>query len=148
MQLQFIKQPGMLIAADELARETLAKIPTGTIVTAEPKIPRNIKHHRMFFALMTLVHENLPERSADLYPTVENLVDAMKLAVGHYETIRLPNGKTGQKLKSISFAKMDQHAFDSFFNKCCDIIAVHFLPGVSDKQLKSEVALMIGARAA
>jgi hypothetical protein len=148
MQTLYIKQPGMLIAADDLARQLLAKIPNGTTVTAEPKVPRNVKHHRMFFALMTLVHENLPERSSALYPTVENLVDAMKLATGHYETIRLPNGKTGFKLKSISFAKLDQTQFNEFFDRCCNVIAEHFIPGLPAGKLRSEVELMIGARAA
>jgi hypothetical protein len=47
--------------------------------------------------------------------------------------------------KSISFAKMSQEEFSAFYNRCCDLIAKHFLPGVTSAELHAEVALMIGA---
>lgn len=148
MQTAYIKQPGMLIAADDATREVLAKIKNGTTVMAEPKVPRNLKHHRMFFALMNLVHENLPERSVALYPDVDHLVAAMKYAVGLYEMRYLPNGTSFPVLGSISFAAMDQTKFNEFFDRCCDVIAKHFIPGLPPGQLRSEVELMTGARAA
>jgi hypothetical protein len=43
---------------------------------------------------------------------------------------------------------MDQSAFDIFYDRVCDLIAAHFLPGVTSDQLKAEVETMIGIRKA
>jgi hypothetical protein len=43
---------------------------------------------------------------------------------------------------------MDQFEFSQFYDRVCDLVAKHFLPGVSVEALKAEVEEMIGARAA
>lgn len=139
----FIKQPGLLIAADDATRAMLNRIKNGTEVTAEPKVPRNVRFHRMFWALMTKVWEN-----QERYATVENLVDAFKVVAGHADLIVLPSGKEVWVPRSISFAKMDDTAFSDFYDRCADVLAKHFLPGITSEELKREVGLMIGARAA
>ena len=39
---------------------------------------------------------------------------------------------------------MDQTEFSKFYDRVCDILAKHFLPGVTSAELKAEVSLMIG----
>lgn len=134
----FRKELGRLVPADEAASAALAKIKLGADVQVEIKRPRNIKHHRKFFALMQLVYQN-----QEHYASLEHLVAALKTAVGHCDLVP---GKTGVLValpKSIAFHSMDQSAFDEFYDKCIDIIAKHFLPGVDSDQLRSEVEELI-----
>jgi hypothetical protein len=129
---------------DQAGEDAMRKLGQGEVVMIEMKRSRNIKHHRMFWALMSLVWENMDSAR---YPTVDDLVSAIKIAAGHRTRIELPNGEIGFIPGSIAFHKMDQAAFSDFYNRVCDLIAKHFLPGVSSEDLKREVEIMIGLAA-
>lgn len=137
------KHLGSLRPADEAGEDALRKIGNGEVVSIELKRPRNIKHHRMFWALMTIVHSNMDEAR---YPTVEDLVAAVKIAAGLRTRIVLPSGDVGFIPGSIAFHKMDQAAFSDFYDRVCDLIAKYFLPGVTSEQLREEVEIMTGLR--
>lgn len=137
------KHLGSLRPADEAGEDALRKIGNGEVVSIELKRPRNIKHHRMFWALMTIVHNNMDEAR---YPTVEDLVAAVKIAAGLRTRIVLPSGDVGFIPGSIAFHKMDQAAFSDFYDRVCDLIAKYFLPGVTSEQLREEVEIMTGLR--
>lgn len=139
-----IKSLNSLRPADELGEAALRKIGHGEVVSIEVKRPRNIKHHRMFWALMGLVHDNIDQ---ERYPTVEDLVAAIKIAAGLRTRIELPNGDIGFIPGSIAFHKMDQDEFSKFYDRVCDLIAKHFLPGVNTDDLRREVEIMIGVAA-
>jgi hypothetical protein len=98
----------------------------------------------MFWALMTIVHDNM---DSERYPTVEDLTSAVKIAAGLRTRIELPNGDVGFIPGSIAFHKMDQTAFGEFYNRVCDLICKHFLPGVDSDALREEVEIMCGLRA-
>ena len=129
---------------DQAGEDAIRKLGQGEVVMIEMKRSRNIKHHRMFWALMSLVWEN---QDTVRYPTVDDLVSAIKIAAGHRTRIELPNGEIGFIPGSIAFHKMDQAAFSDFYDRVCDLIAKHFLPGVSSADLKREVEIMIGLAA-
>jgi hypothetical protein len=137
------KHLGALRPADDAGCEALRKIGNGQIVSVEIKQSRNIKHHRMFWALMSIVHDNMDH---ERYPTVEDLVAAVKIYAGLRTRIELPNGTVGFIPGSLAFAKMDQTAFDAFYDQVCDLIAKHFLPGISSDALRAEVEIMTGVR--
>lgn len=138
---------GHLAPAEERAAEWTAKMRAGEMITIQPpKRARNGKHHRLFFALMTLVYQNLPEDSAALYRNVDQFVSAVKIAAGHYDELTTPGGTVHKIPKSISFARMDQTAFDQFYDSVCELIINHFLPGVTSEDLKREVGQMVGTR--
>lgn len=135
------KHLGALRPADEAGSEALRLIANGDLVMVEIKKSRNIRHHRLFWALMTVVHDNM---DTERYPTVEDLAAAVKIAAGLRTRIELPNGEIGFIPGSIAFHKMDQIAFSAFYDRVCDLIAKHFLPGVSSGELKQEVSIMCG----
>lgn len=137
-----VKKLSALRPLDEAGEVALGSIGDGEVVTVEVRKTRNPKHHRKFWALMTIVWDNMDH---DRYPTVENLVAAIKISAGHREVVQLPNGTEVYIPKSISFAKMDQTEFNAFYDRVCDLIATHFLPGVTSAELHAEVALMVGA---
>jgi hypothetical protein len=139
-----IKHLNSLRPVDELGEAALRKIGHGEIFQVEIKRPRNIKHHRMFWVLMGLVHDNLDH---DLYPTVEDLVAAVKISAGLRTRIELPSGEVGFIPGSIAFHKMDQDEFSKFHDRVCDLIAKHFLPGVNTDDLRREVEILIGVAA-
>ena len=123
----------------------MAGIKHGKVVMVEVRQSRNLAFHRQFWALMTLVHQNLPEDRAVLYPTLENFVDAVKIAAGLRESITMPNGTVYFRPGSIAFHQMDEIGFADFYNRVCLLLVEHWLPGVTDAELKNEVSLMVGA---
>lgn len=144
MKILLRKQFGSLRPVDPAGEEMLTKIPNGATVQAEIRRPRNVRHHRMYWALISLVWENIDQ---ERYPSPEDLHAAIKIAAGLRTRIVLPDGTVGFIPGSTAFHKMDQAAFDQFYNRVCDLIARHFLPGVSSEDLKREVLEMIGAAA-
>jgi len=135
------KHLNSLRPVDEGGEDALRKIGQGELVMVEVKRPRNLKHHRLYWALVSLVWQNM---DGDRYPTAEDLHSAIKIAAGLRTMIQLPDGTVGFIPGSIAFHKMDQTAFSEFYDRVCDLVAKHFLPGVTVLELKNEVAAMIG----
>lgn len=144
MKFLCAKQLGSLRPVDQSGEDALRKIGQGQMVMIEMRRPRNIKHHRKYWILISLVWEQLDEAR---YPTVEDLHAAIKISAGLRTRIELPDGTLGFIPGSIAFHSMDQTAFDAFFNRVCDLIARHFLPGVTSAELRHEVELLIGVSA-
>ncbi len=140
MKLLFTKTLGALRPADPEAEDALRKIANGTLVTVEMKRGRNLQHMRLFFALLHLVYEN-----QDRYDTFEGFRAAFTIALGWCETLVLPDGKTAFFPKSISFASMDQTAFDVFFDDAVNLVCQRWLPTVTNEELRCEIHEMVAA---
>jgi hypothetical protein len=125
---------GKLVPADEASRAILSKIKTGDVVRVEVKRPRNTAHHRKFFALLNVVFEN-----QEAYENPDHLLLALKYAVGHCDIVIAKDGSKMPIGRSIAFHKMNQAEFEAFYEKCLDVIAKHFLPGVETDALRAEV---------
>jgi len=141
-----MKRGASLVPTDEESADALAKIKDGKQVSVEIKRSRNPQMHRLYFALVRLVFDNLPDDMAERYPTKDQLHSAMKVSAGIYTPFKLADGREGFIPGSISFEKMDQAAFEAFWSKVCDAVAKYFLPGVTSKELRDEVERMIGMR--
>lgn len=125
-------------------RDKLRHVKVGDIIEVTFKKPRSQQHHKLFFALLSLVHENLPERAVTQFPTVENLLDALKLETGYYETRFMMDGRVYRRPASISFASMDQTAFAEFYDRASKALVGHFFPGTPVEQWQQEAAQMAG----
>lgn len=133
--LHFRKDFGKLIPIDPAAEAALAKIKFGTDVQVEIKRPRNLYHHRKFWALANLVADN-----QEHYETPEQVVAALKAATGHCDWFPMKDGEHMVAIpKSIAFHKMDQTEFEAFYDRCIQVVAKHFLPGVESDALRAEV---------
>lgn len=136
-----------LLPTDQKGAALLARIKQNEIVTVEVRRPRSLKHLRLFWALMDKVWENLPERLGNVYPSQDNLVDAFKIATGHFEPLVNLDGEViGQKPKSIAFHSMGQDKFNEFFETVITLVIAHFLPGVTKDELRQEIEEMLGMR--
>lgn len=130
--------------AERAAEDALARMKNGSFVWVTAKRIRSVKHHRLFFAVLNLVHENLPERYGNAFPRPENLLDAIKLALGYCEPIVDLQGEVvGQKPASISFHSMGQDEWTTFFDRAMDLITGHFLREVGKDELIAEVEKLL-----
>ena len=137
-ELLMLKKSGVLWPASDDAAEALRGIKNGSIIKTKVTQPRNTRHHRLFFLLLKKVVEN-----SDEYETTEALLIALKIALGHVNTIIGHDGQVYHVPKSIAFHKMDQIEFNQFYDRCVAVICKYFLPGVSDQELRKEVQSMI-----
>ena len=135
-----------LLPVDEKGQQILSRLKPGQLVRVDVRRQRSIKHHRLFFLLMNTVHKNLPERYDNIYPTVDSLVDAIKMEVGCFETFVTLDGEVVRRPGSIAFHKMGQDGFNEFYNRVCDIVIEHFYPGMESDDLKREVESMTCTR--
>lgn len=117
----------------------MRRIKQDEVVRAEIVRVRSPQQHRMYWALMTLIH---PQQ--DQWPTVESLSKAILCAIGHGEVVESKAGVKWLKPKSISFGNLDQSEFNQIFNLAIKLVCEKILPGVSDEELRREVQDMIG----
>ena len=123
---------------DEAAADVISKIPAGAVIKASWVSPRNIRAHRLFFAMLKIVSDNMDNCSVD------NLLDVIKLGTGHTKIIELPGGAYYAIPKSISFSAMDQDTFSAFFTKAVDYIISDVLPGIDKEALTHEIYSLAG----
>lgn len=128
---------GTLIPTTEASREWLESLPHGEVVSGEFKRPRNGRHHAKFFAMLDLVFKNQSH-----YKSVEEILLVFKHHVGHGKWIvTKQNGDISEVFMpgSISFAKMDQAAFEDFYNKAVDFVCTTIIPGLEEGDLRREL---------
>ena len=136
MKAFFTRTVSGLSPADDEARDLLRSIKPGSTVGLELSRPRNIRFHRLYWGLCSAIASAIGAQS-------ENVSDVIKLRSGHFtvvqtktERLRLP--------KSISFAKMDQAEFRSFFERACVVVCEEFLPHMKPGELTKQIEQMVG----
>ena len=130
----FRKRLGSLVPASPRAEAVMAKLKADDLVTVEVKQPRNLAHHRKFFALLDLIFENQQR-----FRTCDEMLVAIKVYMGVCNTMALKDGTAVRVPRSISFASMDQPEFERFYEMVLDVVAEHIIPGIDKPSLKQEV---------
>ncbi|MCO5092631.1 hypothetical protein [Bosea sp. (in: a-proteobacteria)] len=140
----FVKRNGGLFPGDALARAAFAKMKDGAGYLVNLHRPRNLMHHRKLFALLNLVQDN-----TDRWPTVETLLDDLKISTGLFETrVNAVTGIPYIVAKSISFASMTQDEFEQWFERAVDLICKQVL-AMDREYLLAEIGdILAGRRAA
>ena len=108
------------------AQAFTAKCKLGQIVELKPTRVRNGKFHRLFFAILKLISEN---SNPEITP--ETALYLAKVGAGCGEWISTPGGKDLFVPGSISFASMDQTAFDAFVKKAIPPLCMRFMNGTA-----------------
>jgi len=128
MELLLVKQfDNSFKVAYDSDHEKLKKIKAGKTVKCKITMPRNVMFHRKFFALINMVYQN-----QERYSNTDDLRNDLTIASGYYTQRTNLQGDVITEAKSISFASMDQHAFDDYYSKVLDCIVKYFN---FDKQL-------------
>jgi hypothetical protein len=109
------RMAGALRPIDQESLDEMSKLPIGRALHVEVKQPRNAAHHRLFWALCARIAN---ARGVDS----ENIADVLKIATGHFTLVRTRSYGDVHIPKSISFAKMDQTEFRTFFERCVLVV--------------------------
>ena len=140
----FVKRKGALVPGDADAWAAFAKMKEEAAYLVNLNRPRNISHHRKLFALLGLVQDH-----SDKWPTVETLLDDLKISTGLFETrINAVTGIPYVVAKSISFASMAQEEFEQWFDRAVDLICKQVLDMSRDDLLAEIGDILAGRRAA
>lgn len=132
------KTIGGLKPADALAEEVYQGLALNAEVFAEVTRPRNLGHHKKLFALLKIIRDN-----QDHYKTTDDVLDAVKIGTGHCYPVEYRPGNWMVKTKSIAWNKMDQLAFNEFWEKVVTLVITKFLPGVKREDLEAEIMTMV-----
>lgn len=104
---------GGLRPCDDHGFEVLRKIKVGEVIQCELTKPRNLAHHRKFWALLNVFWQAAGDWSSPYAVLIE-----LKVRLGYVQKVVIrETGEVVSVPKSISFAQMDQFEFDSFYEK-------------------------------
>ncbi|WP_462375948.1 DUF1367 family protein [Segatella buccae] len=137
--------PAGLVPLDDMDWEQKKQLRLGSDVRVHITMPRNLRFHKKFMALLRLTLDNLPEdiqQSMHIY-SIEAMLAAVKIDLGYYDTVQV-SGRNVVKLRSISFAKMDEAAFERFYDLAVTDILNNYLQGADRNLLLQEVEETIG----
>ncbi len=123
---------GFVPASDD-ATLFFGKTKLGQLVTLDGKQARNLKFHRLFFAILRLISDNsrphISEKAA---------LHFAKLAAGVGEPVIDSRGETHFVPGSISFGSMDQQAFDDFVQRAIPPLVGRFMAGTAPEAVIRE----------
>lgn len=110
-------------AIDEQSNDSLVELPTDRDIKIVATVPRNLKFHRKFFALLSTILNYMDERTKlqhNIFSTTE-LLQRLKLDLGLYTLYvmgpgsKIPEGTPVFIPDSISFGKMDEAKFNKMY---------------------------------
>lgn len=119
------------------------KLKVGEEVVADIQPPRNIRHHRKFFAFLRLVLDSAPDtyvingRKEETPQSIPKLLDWIKIKTGHFTPMCVGDEVYPQP-DSISFEKMNEAEFSVFYDRALDVVLSVLLRGVSKEQIEEE----------
>lgn len=122
-----------LIPADAEGAIALGKIALGDVVQVDVVQPRQSNFHRKFFSLLRLVLDN-----QEKYQSEDELLDALKIGVGHCDTIER-NGVKYRIPKSISYDALSNEEFAAFYDRAVHWVCTSVIPGMDERGLDEEV---------
>jgi len=138
MKAFFYKTLHGLSAADERSTLCLKGLKVGQLVQVEVTRPRNVQHHRLYWAMCQRIADNVPGITS-----AEEVSDILKINTGHCTTIKGAT-QTYKLPKSIAFSSMSQDDFNTFFDRCCQVIATEWLRHLTGNQVRAELLDMMG----
>lgn len=130
-----------LFPSDKRSIEALQKWEMGDIVVADVRRPRNPKHNAKFWVLMQTVWESTEVQ--DRYANPRALAKAIELALGYFDTVKLPDGTVGYAIHSLNFESMAQDEFANFYSQAIDVIVTQLVPNLNREDLERQVMEMI-----
>ena len=99
--------------------ELLSDIPNGAEFEIFRLSPRSTRHNGMYRAQLDLI-----VKATEAFPSPDKMHDWIKLKLGYTAPIMDPKGKVvGMSLDSAAFDKMDQAAFNVFYQQAERLIA-------------------------
>lgn len=111
----------------------LARCKFGEIVALEGRKVRNGNYHRLFFAMLKLISDN-----SEPHISPKAAMHFAKLATGTGEVVTDSQGNKHFVPGSISFARMDQAAFEAFVQQAIPPLVGRFMAGTAPDAVVKE----------
>lgn len=107
----------------------------GESYKARISVARNIRFHRMFFALINAAWSFQSEKTqAFFHNSVEQFRKTVELMAGHYDTVYSVERKEWQQIpRSIAFDKMDEPEFRELYERIKDVLLSVFLQNIPER---------------
>lgn len=117
------------------------RLRVGSVVRCKVSNPRNYEHHKKFFALVRLTFDNLPLPLVEKW-NIRNEYDMLrrfKRDLGYFTNTINEYGEHEIEYLSITFAAMEQHEFEQFYNQCIDLVLFKYIKGIDKQDLITEI---------
>lgn len=125
----------VLVPIDDDGRDILAALKPDSAVMVELFTPRNVRHHRLLFALFKKLCDGGVWEG-----DVNTFKDWAKFATGHVRTAVDHLGNPHYVPKSIAFESMDQATFNRWFDRVVYLVVQRLLNNsVEWEALKQEI---------
>lgn len=129
MRCIFEKGPGdVLVPVDENAKKLVASVAFGDGFSVEAKKARNIKFHRLFFALLNFAFDMWDPpaerefRGQPIQKNFERFREEVLILAGHYDPVYSLDGSLKLEAKSIAFANCDEHEFRGVYGAVLNVV--------------------------
>lgn len=136
-QIIMRKVDGVLRPVDDDGQEIINHLPADAEFFATFRVPRNLRHHKLFFLLLQKVVD-----AVDWLDNTEQALLYLKIATGAVNT--MVHKDTGQVFyipQSIDFSAMDQTTFRRFFDRAVYVFTSKW--GVDNDLLLDEIDEML-----
>ncbi len=139
MEIHLVRTSLGLQAYSDEDYEELKKIKVGSVIKAKIVQPRNVKFHRKFFSMINAAWDCLTEVQRFNLRSKDTFREQLLITSGFAEPLYDINGQQFlERAKSISFAKMDEPAFDKVYSKVLDtILTILIANGVSEDEFNN-----------
>ena len=117
------------------------RLKVGSTVRCRVTNPRNYRFHKKFFALVRLTFDNLPAPLVEQWGirTEDDMLRRFKRDLGYFSSFTATDGTTEIEYRSISFAAMEQHEFERFYDDCVGLVLTRYIGGLDKKDLEEEI---------
>lgn len=150
MKCIFEKAPGdVLVPVDANAKKLVERVKVGDGFTVEAKAARNIKFHRLFFALLNFAFDmwDPPSerefRGMPIQKNFERFREEILILAGHFEPTYSIDGSLKLEARSIAFANCDEHEFKGVYSAVLDVVWERIFRQASFRS-KEEVEGIVG----
>ncbi len=126
-----------LIPVDERAADAIGRMPEGEAIGIRIMRKRSLPQHNLFWAVLDHVAK------ATKFENAERLLVALKIRLGRYDLMEMPNGRVVPIPQSISFGEMTQDEFQKFFDESIALICSEVLPGTDSEALIGKFDVML-----
>ena len=117
------------------------RLKVGSTVRCRVTNPRNYRFHKKFFALVRLTFDNLPAPLVEQWGirSTDDMLRRFKRDLGYFSSVTTPDGVTEIEYRSISFAAMEQHEFERFYDDCVNLVLTRYIRGLDKKDIEEEI---------
>lgn len=141
----FIRRGKGMFPLDKEGETMILALPECKPVMGTFKGARNVRHHRMFFALMKVLAENTDLFGGDVELARKTiLTDCRECDLWVHPL----TGEVRVEVRSMSFEKMDQAHFSRLFDRALYVICNNYLAGADAEEVRAQVYEIVDGPAA